>query len=116
LIIASRHSEFAVHNPSIICIKPKSKGSERLLVFLELYLNSALATAFISQISSKAAKGMFPKVLVKELKELPFPPPQIIDDQTIQNSVALHAQIRSESDLGLADAFVENVFRLIPRG
>lgn len=114
LIIASRHSDFAVHNPSIICIKPKSKDSERLLVFLEIYLNSALATAFISQISSKAAKGMFPKVLVKELKELPFPPPQIIDDQTIQDSVALHAQIRSESDLGLADAFVENVFRLIP--
>ncbi|WP_083196119.1 N-6 DNA methylase [Pseudomonas sp. AU12215] len=66
LIIASRHSDFAVHNPSIICIKPKSKDSERLLVFLEIYLNSALATAFISQISSKAAKGMFPKVLVKE--------------------------------------------------
>ncbi|WP_218060705.1 hypothetical protein, partial [Pseudomonas sp. AU12215] len=49
-----------------------------------------------------------------ELKELPFPPPQIIDDQTIQDSVALQAQIRSESDLGLADTFVENVFRLIP--
>lgn len=114
LIIASRHSDFAIHNPSIICIKPKSKDGERLLVFLELYLNSALATAFISQISSKAAKGMFPKVLVKELKELPFPPPHIIDDLILSDSVALHAQISSESDLGLADEFVEKIFELIP--
>lgn len=114
LIMASRYSDFAIHNPSIICIKPKCKDGERLLVFLELYLNSALATAFISQISSKAAKGMFPKVLVKELKELPFPPPQIIDDLTLSNSVALHARIRAESDLGLADEFVEKVFGLIP--
>ena len=114
LIIASRYSGFSVHNPSIICIKPKSKESERLLVFLELYLNSALATAFISQISSKAAKGMFPKVLVKELRELPFPPPQIIDELTLSDSADIHTQIRSGSDLGLADEFVEKVFRLIP--
>ncbi|MNC38561.1 hypothetical protein D3C75_871730 [compost metagenome] len=57
---------------------------------------------------------MFPKVLGKELKELPFPPPQIIDDLTLSNSVALHARIRSESDLGLADEFVEKIFGLIP--
>jgi type I restriction-modification system DNA methylase subunit len=114
LIIASRFSEFAVHNPSIICIKPKSIENQRLLDFLELYLNSALATKFISQISSKAAKGMFPKVLVKELKELPFPSPQLIDDLTLSKAKELLVRIRSESDLGLADGFVEEVFKLIP--
>ncbi|MCX5510759.1 Eco57I restriction-modification methylase domain-containing protein [Pseudomonas sp. BJa3] len=113
LIIASRYSDFAIHNPSIICIKPKSKESERLLAFLELYLNSDLATAFISQISSKAAKGMFPKVLVKELKELPFPPPQMIDNLILSESLAIHAQIQSGSDLDLVDEFIEKVFGLI---
>ena len=114
LIIASRFSNFAVHNPSIICIKPKSTDSQRLLEFLEIYLNSSLATTFISQISSKAAKGMFPKVLVKELKELPFPPPHLIDEITLSKTKILLAQIQSGADLGLADGFVEEVFKLIP--
>lgn len=114
LIIASRYSNFSVHNPSIICIKPKFKESERMLIFLELYLNSALATAFISQISSKAAKGMFPKVLVKDLKALPFPPPQIINEIVLSNSTALHAKISEGADYGLADEFVESVFQSIP--
>lgn len=114
LIIAARYSDFSVHNPSIICIKPKFKESARLLVFLELYLNSSLASVFISQISSKAAKGMFPKVLVKDLKALPFPPPHIIDAPILSEGAALHEKIRSELDLSLVDKFVEKVFRSIP--
>lgn len=114
LIIASRYFEFSVHNPSIICVKPKSNESERLLVFLEIFLNSTLASKFISQISSKAAKGMFPKVLVKDLKALPFPPPHIFDDPTISECAALHEQIRSGADLNLVDKFVEKVFKSIP--
>ena len=40
LIIASRFEDYSVHNPSIICIKPKLVENERFLGFLELYLNS----------------------------------------------------------------------------
>ncbi|MEB2487930.1 N-6 DNA methylase [Burkholderia multivorans] len=116
LIIASRFSELAVHNPSIICVKPKSRESEDLLDFLEIYLNSSLASKFISQISSKAAKGMFPKVLVKELKLLPFPSPDLIDEATRSKARALILGVRSGVGLDLADAFVEQVFRAIFQG
>jgi len=111
LIIASHYSEVAVHNPSIICIKAKSEEYEDLLDFLEVYLNSSLASKLISQISSKAAKGMFPKVLVKELKLLPFPSPDLIDTATRRKTKELILGLRSGVGLELADAFVEKIFR-----
>jgi type I restriction-modification system DNA methylase subunit len=114
LIIASHFSGYAVHNPSIICIKPKSPKNQRLLCFLELYLNSKLATTFISFISSKSSKGMFPKVLVKELKDLPFPPHEFLDDTVLNDAESLLRQIRSGANPDMADNFVEGIFQSIP--
>ncbi|MCK9608839.1 MAG: N-6 DNA methylase [Methylomonas sp.] len=114
LIIASQFKEYSVHNPSIICIKPKSKGNEILLGFLELYLNSCLASEFISFISSKSSKGMFPKVLVKELKELPFPPPEVLNESVILRADELLSKVRNSENPELIDNFVEEIFSSIP--
>jgi type I restriction-modification system DNA methylase subunit len=114
LIIAAGFEEFSIHNPSIICIKPKSADSQTFLCFLELYLNSCLATKFISVISSKSSKGMFPKVLVKELKELPFPPREILDEVVLLDAERLLQEIRAGSNPEIADAFIEKIFESIP--
>lgn len=114
LIIASHFSGHAVHNPSIICIKPKSPENKKLLCFLEIYLNSKLATNFISFISSKSSKGMFPKVLVKELKDLPFPPQEFLDDAVLNNAESLLQKIRLGANPAIADNFVESIFQSLP--
>ncbi len=108
LLIAAQTSETLVHNPSIICVKQK-KGSD-LHGILELYLNSCLASEFISTISSKAAKGMFPKVLVKDLKSLPFVNPEKISEQDFVEASRLRAHIHAPAWRAEVDRFIEQLF------
>jgi hypothetical protein len=115
LIIAARFAEFAVHNPSIICIKPRDAKGHGVLGFLELYLNSRLASEYIAQISSKTAKGMFPKVLVKDLRELPFPPVRSLDEGTLERAAQLRGPAGTEPSPEAVDDFIEHVFSRIDR-
>lgn len=80
LIIASTCDEKFVHNPSILVVRPKL-GYERYLDLIELYLNSTSATAELVRVSTKANKEMFPKVLVKDLRNLGCIDLNVIDSE-----------------------------------
>ena len=107
LIIAARTSDQFVHNPSIICVKQRS--GRHLLVVLELYLNSSIATEYIKVISAKAAKGMFPKVLVKDLRALPFPDPRSITENITKRADEIRRMIHTSSGRQAADEFVSSL-------
>lgn len=57
------------HDPAIISVLDNKKNT---LVLLGI-LNSKLATFYHFNASPKATKGAFPKILVKDIKEFPFP-------------------------------------------
>jgi hypothetical protein len=104
LIIAARTSDQFVHNPSIICVKQRS--GRHLHGILELYLNSSVATEYIKAISAKAAKGMFPKVLVKDLRALPFPDSRSITENDIKRADEIRTEIDTSSGRQMADEFI----------
>ncbi|WP_428386435.1 Eco57I restriction-modification methylase domain-containing protein [Mucisphaera sp.] len=69
LIIASKCSDKFVHNPSILVVRPKP-GYEIYLDLVEMYLNSSSATTELLRSSTKANKEVFPKILVKDLRNI----------------------------------------------
>lgn len=107
LIIASRSDDQFVHNPSIICVKQRS--GQKLHGILELYLNSSIATEYIKAISAKASKGMFPKVLVKDLRALPFPDPHWVTEHDIKRASEIRSQVNMINGRKLADEFIEEL-------
>ena len=107
LIIASRSDDQFVHNPSIICVKQRS--GQKLHGILELYLNSSIATEYIKAISAKAAKGMFPKVLVKDLRALPFPDPRLITERDIKRASEIRSEVSMNHGRQLADEFIKDL-------
>lgn len=111
LIVAAQCNEHYVHNPSIIVIRPKYELNG-LIPFLELYLNSALATKYIASISAKVSKGMFPKVLVKDVRALPFPPIYLLDESLLNEASVLRGKVvDDDSAWQEVEAFLEKVIR-----
>ncbi|NUB23341.1 Eco57I restriction-modification methylase domain-containing protein [Azospirillum brasilense] len=108
LVIAARTSDQFVHNPSIICLKQKEGGD--LHGVLSLYLNSSLASEFVSAISAKAAKGMFPKILVKDLRDLPFLDPNRITSEDKKKAEEISKEIHTSRGREIADEFISALF------
>ncbi|WP_170392056.1 Eco57I restriction-modification methylase domain-containing protein [Ruegeria arenilitoris] len=106
-IVASVTNEEFVHNPSIICIK--QKDGEHLLDLLELYLNSECAGKIIKTISSKVKKGVFPKVLVKDLRAMPFPHLDQIDEEALEGLRSLKAGIGTQLGKEKIENFIEGL-------
>lgn len=73
-IYAALTSEELYNDPSVLIVKDHNDMAEVLLGIL----NSKLATFYHFNNSPKAVKGAFPKILVKDIKEFPFPniPPE----------------------------------------
>lgn len=109
-IMAAKTNEFFVHNPSVILLK--SKTLSIIHDFLEMYLNSSLGSQYISQISSKAAKGMFPKVLVKDLRQMPFPNIEVFTKELLAEMELIKKNFEECRDYKFIDDFVHYVFDL----
>jgi len=108
LVIAAKASEFFVHNPSIILLKPiKNKF---LTDFLLIFLNSEICSQFISQISSKVSKGLFPKILVKDLKKLPFPDEKLFTEELRDRMKSILSISDEKMKLQMCDEFSREVF------
>lgn len=107
-IIASKTCEFFVHNPSIILLKPIRH--KFLTDFLVIYLNSELCSQFISQISSKVSKGLFPKILVKDLKKLPLPPLELFTQELQERMIKIINIPDEKTKLKMCDEFSIEIF------
>lgn len=103
-IVATKCSEFFIHNPSIITLKAKRRSFSKYIDMLEIYLNSALAGKFIATISSKSAKGFFPKVLVKDLRALPFPSEDKMDERALAQLSDLRNKIANDDPTAIASS------------
>ncbi|WP_297205275.1 TaqI-like C-terminal specificity domain-containing protein [uncultured Brachyspira sp.] len=70
-IYAAYSDEEMYHDPSIIVIVENSENPKHLLFLLGL-LNSKLMTFYHFNSSPKASKGLFPKLLIDDIKKLPI--------------------------------------------
>lgn len=107
VIAAATDAEY-VHNPSILVLKPKP-GRECLVPLLVVYLNSRWAGAWLRTHGRKADKGLFPKVLVKDLRALPFVSPAVCSDEVLETAGALASTGQGGVDRQAIDAFVERL-------
>lgn len=74
LIRATYIEEPAVYNRSVLQIKlvDPENNTDRLLALLG-YLNSAIVSLHLLEVGRKSARALFPKLVIKDLKELPIP-------------------------------------------
>jgi adenine-specific DNA-methyltransferase len=73
------------HDPAIIVVLDNNENISLLLGIL----NSKLATFYHFNASPKATKGAFPKILVKDIKEFPFPDIITSEQKNIGNQIEL---------------------------
>ncbi|HDR9511710.1 type II restriction endonuclease [Burkholderia cepacia] len=102
-IIACVVEEEFVNDPQIISIidRPDGRGVE----FLWSVLNSSLATFYHFNTSPKATKGMFPKILVGDLRDFPLPPQS--DPELEKKIVSATAKLRAAHERGNTKAVAE---------
>lgn len=99
-IFASITNEEFYNDPAIIIIKSNSEYSAKALTGI---LNSKLATFFHFNYSPKATKGVFPKILVKDIKE--FPVPTLLKGIILENVVDYILALKTNNEL---NEFVPN--------
>lgn len=80
-IVATYITRLYINDPQLISII-KKEGKNMPLLFLWAVLNSKLATFYHFNHSPKATKGLFPKILVTDIKE--FPIPEVEDETALQ--------------------------------
>lgn len=83
-VCAGLVTETMVNDPQLIVVIP-NKEKKLSLDFLWAILNSNLSTFFHFNHSPKAMKGLFPKILVQDIKQ--FPLPQNIDNSCLVKEI-----------------------------
>ncbi len=107
-VIAAQIDGEYVHNPSIIVLKPK-KGMERIVPLVAVYLNSRVAGEWLRANGSKADKGLFPKVLVKDLRLLPFVPLSACSAELVDAARAIIERAPKAVDRSAIDELAERL-------
>lgn len=118
-VFATITKEEYYHDPSIIAILD-SKMSHFKLETLLAILNSKLATFYHFNTSPKATKGLFPKILIKDINSFPLPidvPVEINSELArladLMNSPAESLQQRTDLDAKI-DSLVYSLYKLSP--
>ncbi len=73
IVLASYYEEPAVYNRSILHLVPQKNTNKEILLCILGILNSESISEWISNFGRKTARGLFPKVLCSDLKEIPLP-------------------------------------------
>jgi hypothetical protein len=94
-LFAAFTSAVYVHNPSVLACLPKASSVDPK--YITAILNSSIMGHIFDHVAPKAAKGLFPKIIITDAKRLPLPP----------------LDIRTERGKKLHDQIVELVDRLI---
>ncbi|MDD4938135.1 MAG: N-6 DNA methylase [Candidatus Shapirobacteria bacterium] len=91
------------NNPSIINVISKDKKSS--LEFVLAILNSSLIGWYHHQTSPKAKKGLFPKILINDVRDLPIPEIKSTEEKffidKVQNILDLNKELYEKSEKAL---------------
>lgn len=94
-LVAAYSEEEFVNNPSIITAIPRQKDAYDMKVLLGV-CNSKLTSFFFSSRAPKADKGLFPKILVNDVRMLPIPKALDPRQQDISSRVARILSAKNE--------------------
>lgn len=86
-LIACYIEDTYVNDPQIIDIICKTNTEKEALKYLWAILNSKLAYFFVIRNSPKATKGVFPKILISDIKNFPLPALETQEKKDLANAL-----------------------------
>ena len=109
-IYAALTEEELYNDPAIIIVKDNSAYSIEVVLGI---LNSKLATFYHFNHSPKATKGVFPKILVQDIKDFPLPEISMHDKKIIEEQVQMILHIKQKNPNANTNAREQLIDRLV---
>lgn len=69
-LLSSFTNETYIHNPSVLNIIPKDKNFS--VYYILCMINSSLMSYYFRKVSPKSEKGLFPKIIIRDIREFPI--------------------------------------------
>ncbi|MCD4784094.1 MAG: N-6 DNA methylase [Candidatus Eremiobacteraeota bacterium] len=95
-LLSSFTDETYIHNPSVLNIIPKDKNFS--VYYILCMVNSSLMSYYFRKVSPKSEKGLFPKIIIRDIREFPIKIISLEEQQPYINNAQEMTRLQNKLD------------------